>query len=103
MVSHTIRRVQALGKVIFDVNRESLSANKSIVVSDSRSQYLDPNGSDRDVTLYASPTAGDYFLVKNIGSANILTLKNNGGTTITTIAINVAVAVQYDGTEWQLV
>lgn len=90
-------------RVITGVNREILVANKNIISTDTQSHYLDPNGVDRDINLYASPVVGDYFIFKNIGTANILTLKDNGGTTIIVIGVNVAVAVEYDGTQWQLI
>lgn len=85
------------------VNEEALSANKVLVATDVQTQILDPNGSDRDVTLYATPDEGDYHVIVNDGTANVLTVKDNGGTTITTVAINVSVAVVYTGTKWVLV
>lgn len=98
-----LNKLTASKRIVSGVNRQTLSANKTMASTDVQSQYLDPNGSNRDVTLYATPATGDYFIFKNIGSANSLVLKNNAGTTITTIGISIAVAVEYDGTEWQLV
>jgi len=86
------------------VNVETLSADKSIAATDKESQSLDPNGANRNVTLYASPIAGDYFLFKNKGTGGFnLVLKNNAGTILTTIGNGVVVAVLYDGTNWNLV
>lgn len=83
------------------VNVEILSANKSIAETDKESQELDPNGADRNVTLYASPTAGDYFSFKNTGTGGFnLFLKNNAGTTLAKIGNGVAIAVLYNGTTW---
>lgn len=99
----TVDNLISNNRISTGVNRETLSAAKTIVSTDVQNHFLDPNGADRDVTLYASPVAGDFFIFKNRGTANVLTLKNNGGSTIIVIGINVAVGVQFDGTEWQLV
>lgn len=90
-------------RIITGVNRETLSADKTLVATDVQSHYLDPNGSDRDVNLYSSPSTGDYHVIKNIGSANTLTVKNSGGTTLTVLSISIAAGFEYDGTDWQLV
>ena len=87
-----------------EVNVETLSAGRSILTTDKQNQLLDPNGANRDVTLYASPTAGDYFLFRNSGTSGFnLVLKNNAGTTLVTIGNGVVVAVLYNGTNWILV
>lgn len=87
-----------------EVNEEVLSASKSIVATDKQNQVLDPNGATRDVTLYASPTAGDYFLFHNKGTGGFnLDLKNNAGTRLTPISNGTSVAVLYSGTNWILV
>lgn len=86
------------------VNSEVLSANKSIASTDKTTQLLDPNGSDRNITLYASPTAGDYFLFRNSGTGGFnLTIKNNAGTTLVNISNGVSIALLYSGTNWILV
>jgi len=100
---YTVNKMTATKRFVAGVNRETLATNKSIVATDVQDHYLDADGADRDVTLFASPNTGDYFLFKNIGSANNLIIKNNAGTEIVTVAPNVAVAVEYDGTEWQLI
>lgn len=90
-------------RIKYGTNVESLSGNKSITTNDVQVQLLNPNGANRDVTLYATPATGDAFIFKNTGSAgNVLALKNNGGTTLVTIANGVSAAVVYDGTNWQL-
>lgn len=85
-------------------NRETLSGNKTIAATDPQYQFLNPNGSNRDVTL-PSATQEMFFVIKNIGSAgNTLIVKDSGGTAVTggTIANNVAMGFYYDGTAWQL-
>lgn len=92
------------GRVRYAVNVETLSAGRSILTTDKQVQLLDPNGANRDVTLYASPTAGDSFTFRNSGTGGFnLVLKNNAGTTLVTIGNGVVVAVLYNGTNWILV
>lgn len=91
-------------RIKYGTNVESLSGNKTITTNDVQVQLLNPNGANRDVTLYATPATSDSFVFKNTGSAgNNLVLKNNAGTTLITLANNVAAGVVYDGTNWQLV
>lgn len=51
---------------------------------------IDPNGSNRDVTFPAKGDDNHAYVVKHGGSANTLTLKQSGGTTITTLAAGEA-------------
>lgn len=86
-------------------NVESLSANKTLAESSPQYQFLNPNGSNRDVTLPAGIT-GMQFIIKNTGSAGeVLTVKNSGGTAIIggTIANTVVMGFFYDGSAWQLI
>ena len=58
-------------------------------------------GSAADVTLPAEAAAtGLVFYFKESGSANDLTIKNDGGGTVATCAAGKAVWVACDGTNW---
>jgi hypothetical protein len=86
-------------------NREALSGNKTITATAPQYQFLDPNGSNRDVTLPVA-VSGMLFIVKNIGTGGYtLTVKDSGGSAITggVIANSVVMGFMYDGTAWQLI
>lgn len=86
-------------------NTESLSANKTLTSTSPQYQFLNPNGSNRDVTL-PSATTNMLFFIKNTGSAgNTLTVKDSGGSAVTggTIANTVIMGFYYNGSSWQLV
>lgn len=86
-------------------NTESLSATKTLTSTSPQYQFLNPNGSNRDVTL-PSATTNMLFIIKNTGSAgNTLTVKDSGGSAITggTIANTVAMGFYYNGSSWQLI
>lgn len=92
------------------VNREALSAAKTLVLADATVQSLDPGAAGRDVnlpTVAADETA--QFTIVNRSTTQILTIKNAGGSTITTVdtaassTVATAVTVAYDGTAWQVI
>jgi len=93
------------GNAYFTSNTESLSATKTLVATSPQYQFLNPNGSNRDVTLPAAAT-NMLFIIKNTGSAgNTLTVKDSGGTAVSggTIANTVTMGFYYNGSSWQLV
>jgi hypothetical protein len=47
---------------------------------------IDPNGSDRDVSLPAKGATNHGYLIRHVGSANVLSVKRSGGTVIATIS-----------------
>lgn len=85
-------------------NKETLSANKTLTTSDAQYHFLDPNGSNRDVTM-PTEAAGMAYFIKNDGTANTITVKDSGGTAIgdNSLAAGIGVGYLYDGIEWQLV
>lgn len=86
-------------------NTESLSGSKTLVTTSPQYQFLNPNGSNRDVNLPAAET-DMLFTIVNTGSAgNILTVKDSGGTAITNgaIANGITMGFYYNGTNWQIV
>lgn len=84
------------------VNTETLSGAKTLVAGDARIQALDPDGSNRDVNLPAEASSrGLMFWIKNTaGGAEILTIKDDGGSTICTPTENETAIVYCDGTSW---
>lgn len=70
------------------LNSETLSGNRAIVRNDYAVLNLNPNGSNRDVTLPDATTLplGWKIRIRNSGGANNLVVKDNGGGTLKTIA-----------------
>jgi uncharacterized protein (TIGR02217 family) len=67
----------------------SLSADRSIALSDGRVLALDPQSSGLVVTLPALSglvAGGPYFYLKNESGSYSLTVKDSGGSTVTTLA-----------------
>ena len=86
-----------------DNNVEVLSANKTLVVTDLVVQKLDPNGSDRDVTLPAEASSTDLvFWIYNTanGAGEDLTIKDDGAATIVTLGPGMGMMFSCDGTTW---
>ena len=84
------------------LNIESLSGNKSLALGDKDMQILNPNGSNRDVTLGTSNMPdGRQFWVSNSGSAQNLTVKQSS-TVLATVVPGTAVLFSYDlaSTTW---
>lgn len=83
-------------------NTEIISATKTLSITDKQQQFLDPNGSDRDVNLPTdASSAGLSFWVINIGSENLV-IKNNAGTqTILTVGSGEIGYVTNDGNGWR--
>jgi len=84
-------------------NTETLSANKTLTITDTVVQILDPNGSDRDVTLPAEALSDNItFYIYNSadGSGEDLTIKNDGGTVISILGPGSGTMYTCDGTDW---
>jgi hypothetical protein len=84
------------------VNIETISANKTLTLSDSTYQILNGGGSDYDVNLPAE-TDGISFWVTNSGGSNSLVVKDDGAVTIATVAFGEGALFVCDGTAWKLV
>lgn len=67
------------------VNTQTLSGNLTLVATDPNVQALNPNGSNRDVTLYAPTSYGQWNRILNTGTSGNLVVKSNGGSTIATL------------------
>ena len=85
-------------------NREILVGSKSLTTASAAYQFLDPNGSDRDVILPPG-AAGIKFTIKNLDTANTLNIKESvGGAVQATIDISSPVAeIVHDGTEYHII
>lgn len=85
-------------------NREALVGNKTLTTASAAYQFLDPNGSDRDVILPPG-AAGIKFIIKNLDTTNNLNIKESvGGATQATIGISSPVAeIVHDGVEYHII
>ena len=86
-----------------DQNVEALSGNKTLTTSDKSLQKLDPNGSDRDVTLPAEASSTDLvFWIYNTanGAGEDLVIKNDSPATIVTLGPGMGMMFSCDGTSW---
>lgn len=86
-------------------NTESLSADKTLTVSDPSLQFLDANGAGRNVDLPAEEASGAdglvFVLVNTTGAAFDLTVRNDAAGTIITVSQNEAGIVFCDGASWK--
>jgi hypothetical protein len=83
------------------VNVESITANKTLDYKSSMFQVLDPDAA-RDVVLPAEKD-GAVFFIKNESASYALTVKDDGASTIATIAADEGAIVVCDGSDWKLV
>lgn len=85
-------------------NKQTLSGNLTLTALSPAYQMLNPDGANRDVTLEVPTLGGRAYSVKNIGTANFLTVKNAGGTQLgPVIGAGYALTVVWSGTEWQVI
>lgn len=72
-------------QVILPTTERALTGNLTLTTDDATYQFIDGNGSDRDIT---SPTEfrGLNFVIQNISDTETLTFKSSAAATITTIA-----------------
>lgn len=91
-------------KSLTATNREILTADKALTLASATYQFLDPNGTNRDVILPPGQ-AGTRFVIKNLDVANTLNIVEVvSGPTQATIDINSPVAeVIHDGTEYHII
>jgi hypothetical protein len=84
------------------LNVETLTGTKTLNVGSPRGQKLDPGGAGRDVDLPAEESsAGEWFEITNgADAAEALTVKNDAGSTIVSLAQNEKTTVRCDGSDW---
>jgi hypothetical protein len=77
-----------------------LTGNLTFVSTDTTYHTANPNGTNRDVNLPATPATGLPYYIKNVGVAGDLVVKDSGGATVITLASDDSANVVYDGTSW---
>jgi len=92
------------GAVLFrGINRQLLTADKTLTINDPSVQSLDPGDANRNVILPAADinSAGIMFIIKNLASATYtLTVKDSAGNTVVTINPLASAIVVCDGVTW---
>lgn len=89
-------------QMIVALTRTTASATITLTTASTAYQFVDCNGADRNIDL---PTPGSEkygFVIKNVGSANTLTVRDAAAATVTTLAADASCVVIYDGTAWEL-
>jgi hypothetical protein len=81
---------------------ETLTGNLTLTKDSPTLQMLDPGGAGRNVTLPAEADSdGLVFIISNeADAAEVLTVKDDGATTIITPTQNEAAILWCDGTSW---
>lgn len=92
------------GKKVFDDNAPTsttLSGNATLSKASHAIQLMDPNGSNRNITLPdVAASKGYIFRIVNTGSGADLVVKNAAASTIATISQNQSGYVASDGVTW---
>lgn len=81
----------------------TMSGNATLTTASDQIQFLDPNGSDRTVTLdtASGPVEGARFYIRHKGTANLLTVMQ-GSTPIAVMQPYASALFVFDGTDWRL-
>ncbi|MBI1899752.1 MAG: hypothetical protein HYS13_01400 [Planctomycetia bacterium] len=82
---------------------QALAGNKTLTADDPRIQVLDPGGAGRDVVLppEAASKGLDFYIHNSADAAEVLSVKEDGGTAICTPTQNETAYVYCDGTTWR--
>lgn len=80
--------------------RRGLTQNVILVDGDPFVHFLDPNGADRSIALPALTSGGDWRIVANVGSANILSITDAVGNSITSLIPGESVLCFGSTSEW---
>lgn len=80
----------------------TMSGNINLDDSDDRFQILDPNGSDRTVTLDTpgGMLEGVYFYIQHAGAGGKSIAVKQSSTTLVTLRVNQSCVAYFDGTNW---
>jgi hypothetical protein len=104
VVSNLRKLIQAKGQKP-QVNTETLSSAKTLKAHDMRVHFLDPGGSNRDITLPAEEASANlYFYIFNTGSGNDLIVKDDSTptpNTIVTVSQDEGSVMFCDGVDWR--
>jgi len=86
----------------WDINTETLTANKTLIATSKRVQFLNASGANRDVNLPAEADSTDLpFIIFETGGNFSLVVKDDTPATIITIAAGKAGLVACNGTVWK--
>lgn len=88
-------------RVLCPVVENTMSGDVTLTTSDKTYQILDPDGADRILTL-PTPATGMSFVVKHAGSANTITVKDDGGSVLGTLNAGDFTTLVYSGSDWQV-
>lgn len=97
----TLRSLQYSGGIKVSTLRSAMAGTLTLTTTSAVYNFLDPNGSDRQVTL-PTAAAGISFVFDHIGGANTITVKDAGASTVTTLTTGQIKTVIYDGMAWQV-
>lgn len=84
----------------FSHARRILDTSFVVTTNGALVNFLDPNGADRDVSLPAL-AEGLFFTIANVGGANNLLVKDDGGTLLATVQPGQTFEVWASEVEWQ--
>jgi hypothetical protein len=91
------------GNVISKTNTETLSTDKSLSISDSQFQFLNPDSTDRNVTLPdESSSEGMYFSIINTSNTYNLIVKDDSDSEIGVIGPQGSSVFYSNGTVWDV-
>ncbi len=81
-------------------NAETLAATKTLLDSDFPIQYLNPNGTNRDIELPAEAATNHAFFFVNTDTVADLVVKDDSPATIITLPPGQSAILLSDGTTW---
>ena len=85
-----------------NTNTETLAGTKVMVDGDFMLQFLNPDGSDREITLPAEADSNHAYIFLNTGSGGgNLIIKNDGGSTIATVENDEVGYLFSDSSQWK--
>lgn len=88
-----------LDSVVLGTTESTLTGNITLTQESPLFNAYDANGSDRIVTLPAT-SKGRLFIFANIGTANLITVKDSGGTTVVVIRTSELQIIVGTSTSW---
>jgi len=90
------------GNIVFGATRTTASGNITLTTASSIIQTIDPASTARTVTLPAEADADGfiYMIANEASDATVVTIKDDGGSTVCTPTQNEAALCFCDGTAW---
>lgn len=82
------------------ITKTTMTGNLTLDATSTQVHWLDPNGSDRVVTLPAESNGLNYIF-KHIGSANTVTIEKDDTTDLIVLSTDNVAAFMCDGTDWE--